>query len=541
MSSRSNNCTKKASRRIAPEGYEWRAPEGGWGWVVAVGCLLITMMLALPILSFGILLKDMQRTLGISTSAASWTVSTSMAVSQVIAPVSTILIHNFSCRKTAFFGGIVLSAALIFSSFATNLPFLLFTFGILSGTGAGLARIPCMVIGSHYFPKNYIIIAGIIFSGFSIGRLIFSPLTEIILQEYGYKNTYLILGALVLHVCVGAVLFQPADRHFVLKKKEDNSKDGKEEKNDPKQKLQPATEEKSPQQSLDTQKQTDPVYINTSNSDKFTDNEKSSQNGATLQESNDGKEQQPFLKSNGQEQCHSNGESKNDTKEVAIADLEKKSPDEKSKSKEKRKAILKNLKNSLDVTLLKEPIFHIICTSCILGYLTVLYSNVFLIPLGLEKGFSPLDTSLVFSAKAGAEIAGRLGCPWVQKLVKMDTIVFFILVCLAVAASILAQAIASSFVLFLSIAVVTGIVSGGTVVVNADVMLKSVGVKRYSSTISLCAFIQGWFALFAGPLIGLVKDFTGNFVSCYVFIMGLQFLSSLLWIGRYIYIRYRKS
>lgn len=66
------------------------------------------------------------------------------------------------------------------------------------------------------------------------------------------------------------------------------------------------------------------------------------------------------------------------------------------------------------------------------------------------------------------------------------------------------QALAFGFIPFIIFAILTGALAGANVVLGVDVAMKSVGRKRYPSTIGLCGFTQGWFALFAGPLIGKV-------------------------------------
>ena len=64
------------------------------------------------------------------------------------------------------------------------------------------------------------------------------------------------------------------------------------------------------------------------------------------------------------------------------------------------------------------------------------------------------------------------------------------------------QAVVSSFIPFLIFGILTGFITGGTVVISVAVMIRSVGAKRYPSSIGLTCFIQGWFALFGGPLVG---------------------------------------
>lgn len=56
------------------------APDGGWGWVVAVAFFLVEMFTYGSIKSFGIFLQDLMEEFGESNSRVSWIISIAVFV-----------------------------------------------------------------------------------------------------------------------------------------------------------------------------------------------------------------------------------------------------------------------------------------------------------------------------------------------------------------------------------------------------------------------------------------------------------------------------
>ncbi|GAB6024832.1 hypothetical protein CHUAL_009950 [Chamberlinius hualienensis] len=510
--------------KAVPAGYKVVPPDGGYGWIVVVGCFIVTTMISIPTLVFGIILKDMIQYTGCTNAQASWTVSISLAVSQFIAPLGTICIHLFTCRYTAIAGGIIMSFGLFLSTFAKSIQYLYFTFGILTGIGMGFSRVPCLVVNSHYFRVRFGITAGILFAGFGCGRLVFSPLCQVALQEYGFQGTFILISGICLNVCVGAALFRPVQPYLKLKK-------------DPVQTaiivkptiIKPV--QQNPQTTIENATKTEvhdeKVWISMSEEEK-----------KTFLRTPEQREQMTGDKIANYMASALSIESIHQVVNIPPQDMKKlqATPLPPTPPHGRIAVFKKLLSSSLDFSLFKDPLFYLICFSGILTYLTILYSNVFLFPLAVEQGISLLDASLVVTAKATAEIIGRLAFPWIQKFTPIDPVLFYIIICILVGFSLLAQAMVTSFGAIIAFAILTGAVTGGTVVQNTTVTLNIVGVQRYPSVLGLCSFVQSFFALLAGPFIGFIRDITGSFVACYLVIMGIQFFAGLLWFGRYLYV-----
>ncbi|XP_022104113.1 monocarboxylate transporter 12-like [Acanthaster planci] len=84
-------------------------------------------------------------------------------------------------------------------------------------TGAGSFTGPCLMIASilsrattgRYFTTNYATVNGIATSGHSVGLISFAPLTQVLLDTYGWRGALLLLGAISTHLGVCGLLLRP--------------------------------------------------------------------------------------------------------------------------------------------------------------------------------------------------------------------------------------------------------------------------------------------------------------------------------------------
>ncbi|KAK9511627.1 hypothetical protein O3M35_000249 [Rhynocoris fuscipes] len=125
---------------------------------------------------------------------------------------------------------------MILSCFATSIVYLYFSFGVMVGLGAGLSFPPGIYLVTAYFVKYRGLANGLAISGSAIGSIIFPPFLRILLENFGYRGSVLIMGGLTLNVIVGALLYDPVEKHmkWVKVKKELSNGDavinGKDEK-----------------------------------------------------------------------------------------------------------------------------------------------------------------------------------------------------------------------------------------------------------------------------------------------------------------------
>lgn len=110
---------------------------------------------------------------------------------------------------------------MVLSFWASSVPYLYFTYGILVGCGAGLSFPPTVYIVTSYFVKLRGVANGICISGSAFGSILLPPLLRVVLENYGYRGSCLIMGGITLNVFVAALFYDPVQNHFKKVQEED--------------------------------------------------------------------------------------------------------------------------------------------------------------------------------------------------------------------------------------------------------------------------------------------------------------------------------
>lgn len=99
----------------------------------------------------------------------------------------------------------------------------------LAGIGGGLSTTPGIILVSQYFDKHRALANGICVSGTAAGSFVFPLLIELLVRDFGFHGTILLLGGCMLHVCVSATLYRPLDDNYAPDEEEIQQREVKEE------------------------------------------------------------------------------------------------------------------------------------------------------------------------------------------------------------------------------------------------------------------------------------------------------------------------
>ena len=77
------------------------------------------------------------------------------------------------------------------------------------GLGFGLIYLPAIVCVSMYFEKKRAFATGIAVCGSGLGTFIWAPLTQTLVDNFGWKISFLITGAILLLNVIFGALFRP--------------------------------------------------------------------------------------------------------------------------------------------------------------------------------------------------------------------------------------------------------------------------------------------------------------------------------------------
>ncbi|KAJ0005222.1 hypothetical protein NQD34_011436, partial [Periophthalmus magnuspinnatus] len=152
---------------------------------------------------------EFQQNFGRDYSSTAWIHSTIDGITMFCAPLGGFLGNHFSCRSIVMAGGLLSFTGMVLSSFATSLPYLYVTMGIVTGLGFALSYTPSVAMVGNYFHERKALAYGIGLSGSGIGTFILAPAVQLLIELYSWRGALLVLGGFVANLCVCGALLRP--------------------------------------------------------------------------------------------------------------------------------------------------------------------------------------------------------------------------------------------------------------------------------------------------------------------------------------------
>ncbi|MEF9934970.1 MAG: MFS transporter [Clostridium sp.] len=166
-----------------------------YGWLIVLACSTIMFS------SYGIInncaslfFKVVSESIEVSRTEFSMYYTISGIALVCIVPFVGSIFKRFGTRPTMIFATILSSGAFVGFSMVENIK-VFYILGAMQGLGLGmLTIIPVSIITNNWFHKKKGLALGLVMTGAGLGGLIFNPVTNFIIQNYGWRNAYLILG-----------------------------------------------------------------------------------------------------------------------------------------------------------------------------------------------------------------------------------------------------------------------------------------------------------------------------------------------------------
>ncbi|XP_038057409.1 monocarboxylate transporter 13-like [Patiria miniata] len=188
---------------------DYQPPDGGWGWLVALGSFTEMFLTMGTLLCSGVYFTAIQLEFEVSSAELGWIISSGSTLLSATCPIGSACVKRFGCRTTSLIGGSAVVCGFIASSFAQCSIHVFITLGLIAGIGSGLVFVSATVILGHYFQRRYAIVNGLAFSGPGIAIFVLPPLLDYLIDNYGWRGSLLIQGAISLHTLAAAALFRP--------------------------------------------------------------------------------------------------------------------------------------------------------------------------------------------------------------------------------------------------------------------------------------------------------------------------------------------
>ena len=172
--------------------------DGLWACVICLLALLSNAVVVGMDASFGLIIHSVIEKLESSASTISWIPSIRSTCMYLFAWISTSLTQRYGFRIVFMAGAILSCLASVGAVFSENFVFLLLSYGVIGGAGAGLLFAPGNIVASYYFDKYRKIATGFAICGGGIGIAIIDPLINLITIKFGYRGVFVSFSLLSL-------------------------------------------------------------------------------------------------------------------------------------------------------------------------------------------------------------------------------------------------------------------------------------------------------------------------------------------------------
>ncbi|XP_054265591.1 monocarboxylate transporter 12-B-like isoform X1 [Macrosteles quadrilineatus] len=511
-------------------------PDGGWGWAVVLGSSLINLSTRSIEPSFGLLFGDLLKQLEVTTTGAAVIMSTLDAVINFSGFFVGPLIKKYSYRKVGFLGAILSATALTATATASSMTHILLTYSLMGGLGFGLATAATFVALNSYFVKRRGQAVGLAMAGTALGFMAMPQVISRLLEEFDFRGTMLILGALGLHALVGAAMLQPVKWHMktvvveeegLLGEKEANKVPGKAVGDDGKEVsssllLLPRTNSVASSVATNFQRQCSQRNIprNSSNA-SFARRRKTSVISNVSHLDLMGSTMHVHVETDSEyeddhEECtckHTDVEngvvkSNNNTIKKKLVERERRN------SKRAEQTFWQKVVSVMDFDLLLDMSYLNILFGLSITYIAELNFKLIIPFFMANLGYTKRETAQALSVMAIADITARIIMPPIYDRLSFSRRSTLIvgLVCVAVARSVLAEQ--TSWTNLMVALVIHGFFRGFALINFPLVISEAVVPEKFPAAFGLSMVSKGIFIVALGPAAGWIRDFTGSYTIC---------------------------
>lgn len=126
-------------------------PNGGFGWIVVFGAILINIFNKSFLLVFGLLFGPFFESINVSQSDISLVMSFASFFGSISGLFTGALMKKFSYRQVSVFACFITSLGLTLSAFSTSILQVILTYSVFTGTGFGLLASSTLIAVTSYF------------------------------------------------------------------------------------------------------------------------------------------------------------------------------------------------------------------------------------------------------------------------------------------------------------------------------------------------------------------------------------------------------
>ncbi|XP_038074709.1 monocarboxylate transporter 13-like [Patiria miniata] len=177
-----------------------------WGWLMVAAAFVNAFVIMGQLKALGVLLIPMTNDLDSELWLVGWVAVLYSMLQNCVAPVVGALSRLLGARPMNVMGGVMCTLGLVLASISHSVPLLaVFVIG-LSGVGAAFNWYISFAVMASYFKEKYPLAIGLSTMGVPLGIMAYGPVTQVLLDTYGWRGTMLLQGGISFHLVACALL-----------------------------------------------------------------------------------------------------------------------------------------------------------------------------------------------------------------------------------------------------------------------------------------------------------------------------------------------
>ncbi|XP_041351364.1 monocarboxylate transporter 5-like [Gigantopelta aegis] len=504
------NPKKLKGDEVDTDPYQDLPVDKGWAWVVLAASFLSTVLAVGYFRSFGILFVEFLKMYDVPTSVTSLIMGIQGASLSVAGFITqSILMSNFHERTIVIVGGLLMGSGVMASTIANSIPALIITQSIMVGCGLAMVMGPVIMILNKYFNKRRSLAVAMSTIGANVGAIVFPPFVRYLLDEFGFRGTFIITGAVMLNIMVFGLFLRPFNLADI--RRTENARK-KSLIND----YQTGAAECIEDSPLDTE---------------IKGTSKSPSIQRTHSQSPKSKPRSPMRQSLPDLLIYSCPVVWDDDDEDNDDDVDDQPFFEGSKKPASESALKQASGNCLSVfnfALFKNPLFLIVVACAIFGIHSATTMNIYIPALAKGKGIPKLKAALLLSIVGATGIVGRLFVGVIADLsiVKRSLLMAFALAASGVSA--LCAPLYDDFETMIIYCVVYGFFGGLYFSLLPIVLVDFLGEKQLSTSFGFLQLFSGASMAAVNPIAGWLHDLEGNYDVPYQLFGSLSVIAGVI-------------
>ena len=184
---------------VVPE--EAKSPKLFYGWFVVGACFAVILIQGAAMWTFGVFLKPLANEFGWSRALVS-SGYTAFLIGYVVSVITTgRLADRYSPRPILLVSALLAGLGFFLCSQVHTITQIR-AFLFIGGLGVGATwSVPTSTVQRWFFARQRAGLAlGIVVSGVGVGALIFAPLSNFLILNYGWRGAYLVIGILIFFI-----------------------------------------------------------------------------------------------------------------------------------------------------------------------------------------------------------------------------------------------------------------------------------------------------------------------------------------------------